>query len=101
MIVWKHISSSVSDTHTPLLHLHNRDDSFHTRLRTDCAEYFQQTDMRLTNREKTAVAEFLAYVEFGRSRWWYLLRAFLEWHNDYDIQLPLDSPMPNYRNITN
>lgn len=90
-----------AETHTPLLNLHSRGDSFQTSLRIDCASYYRQSDDRLASWQKYALADFLETMEYGRTRWWYLIRSFLEWPTDYDIQLPLDTPIPDYRQLPN
>lgn len=92
-----------NDTEFPHLHLSGFDDTFLVSLRLDRPEYYPHEgnfNDRLTDRQKQLLMEELTEMECGRTRWWYILRKWNDWHDDEPrLQLPLDTSLPDYTRL--
>ncbi len=80
-------------------HLHINDlFGLRVALRIDKSEYYDH-DMytgRLTNNQLESLMEYLNETELEKTRWWYMIREWNENNDNPDLNLPLDTPLPNY-----
>lgn len=87
------------DEKTGLPHLHINDlYGLKVALRIDCPEYYDHGEYtgRLTNNQIKDLQSYLTLSDFGKSRWWYILRQFNEGNENPKHILPMDTPLPNY-----
>lgn len=80
----------------PYVEIFDKNNQQLTRLCIDKPQYLSEEDIRLSNREKESLMQLLTTVDCGRTMWWYIIRRFIEWNNDYRIELPCSTPMPDY-----
>lgn len=92
-----------ADTEFPHFHICGFDNSLLVSLRLDRPEYYPHEGCfndTLTDRQKELIMEDLTEVEYGRTRWWYMLRKWNGWHKDKpELQLLLDMPLPDYTKL--
>lgn len=92
------------DTEFPHLHISGFGHTFLVGLRLDCPEYYPHEGCfndELTDWQKQRLMKELTEVEYGRTRWWHILRKWNAWHDDEpELQLPLDTPLPDYTRLT-
>lgn len=91
------------ETLTPHLHIVNRNCRFVVNLRIDRPEYFDKPKHSdcLQPYQIRELVEYLNENIYGKTRWWYMLRRFWEWHDDYNLNIPLDFPLPDYTELIN
>lgn len=67
-------------------------------LRIDRPEYYDHGDYvgRLTDNQIKDLQSYLTTPDFGKSRWWYMLREWNENNDSPKLELPLDTPLPDY-----
>lgn len=85
-------------------HLHVVDEyGLDARLCIDRAEYYAESDGKpssvLTDVQKEALMDYLQIEEYARTKWWYLIRKFNEYHCDDLIYIDPTTPLPNYRKL--
>lgn len=85
----------------PHLHIVDKHCRFVVNLRLDRPEYFSDNapSAKLQPYQILELMEHLTENINGKTRWWYMLRRFEEWYDDYNINLSLDSPLPDYTQL--
>lgn len=88
-------------TETPHLHIVDKNCKFVVNLRLDKPEYFGdiKTSDILQDYQIHELMDYLYENINGKTRWWYMLRRFWEWYDDYNLNIPLDTPIPDYRKL--
>lgn len=89
------------DTLTPHLHIVDKNCRFVVNLRLDRPEYFDKPEPsdRLQPYQVKELVDYLNENIYGKTRWWYMLRRFWEWYDDYNLNIPLDFPLPDYTEL--
>lgn len=88
-------------TETPHLHIVDKNCKFVVNLRIDRPEYFTEdaTSDTLQDYQINELMDYLTENINGKTRWWYMLRRFWEWYDDYNLNIPLDTPLPDYHKL--
>lgn len=86
------------ETLVPHLHIADKNCTFVVNLRLDRPEYLDKPEPsdRLQPYQVRELVEYLNENIYGKTRWWYMLRRFWEWYDDYNLNIPLDFPLPDY-----
>ena len=85
--------------HSDVPHLHINDYyGLKIALRIDRPEYYDHDEYtgRLTANQIKDLQSYLTHPQYGKPRWWYLLRKWNENNDNPKHILPLETPLPNY-----
>lgn len=86
---------------TPHIHI-NDHYGFKTALHIDSPAYYDHDGYtgRFTDNQIQALYRYLTLKNFGKTRWWYMLRKWNESNENDNLTLSLDAPMPNYLELS-
>lgn len=88
------------DTKFPHLHI-NDHYGLKVAFRIDRPLYYDHDDYngRLTNNQIQDLYRYLSHKDLEKSRWWYMIRNWNENHDNPNMFIPLETPLPNYLDL--